>query len=172
MSISAVLNRWLNRLYKVLAILLVLFAVLISAFRLSLPYVHHFQQNFQFHLNETYDSNVTIGSLSMEWATGGPTLIVKQVNVLDTEIANIFVARMEITIDFWGSLQHQKLITQDIALAGAQVIFDKTLLAQQSKTQRDNSLIDSISNVFFTQINRFSLTKSKITLRDDSKTRT
>jgi uncharacterized protein (TIGR02099 family) len=172
MSISAVLNRWLNRLYKVLAILLVLFAVLISAFRLSLPYVHHFQQNFQYYLNETYDSNVTIGSLSMEWATGGPTIIVKQVNVLDTETANVFVARMEITIDFWGSLQHQKLITQDIALAGAQVIFDKTLLAQQSKTQRDKSLIDSISNVFFTQINRFSLTKSKITLQDDSKTRT
>ncbi|NQZ90544.1 MAG: TIGR02099 family protein [Colwellia sp.] len=172
MSISAVLNRWLNRLYKVLAILLVLFAVLISAFRLSLPYVHHFQQNFQYYLNETYDSNVTIGSLSMEWATGGPTLIVKQVNVLDTETANVFVARMEITIDFWGSLQHQKLITQDIALAGAQVIFDKTLLAQQSKTQRDNSLIDSISHVFFTQISRFSLTKSKITLQDDAKTRT
>ena len=172
MSISAVLNRWLNRLYKVLAILLVLFAVLISAFRLSLPYVHHFQQNFQYYLNETYDSDVNIGSLSMEWATGGPTIIVKQVDVLDTETANLFVARMEITIDFWGSLQHQKLITQDIALSGAQVIFDKTLLAQQSKTQRDNSLIDSISNVFFTQINRFSLTKSKITLQDDSKTRT
>ncbi|MFB0980314.1 MAG: YhdP family protein [Alteromonadaceae bacterium] len=172
MSISAVSNRWLNRLYKVLAILLVLFAVLISAFRLFLPYVHHFQQDFQYYLNETYDSNVTIGSLNMEWATGGPTLVVKNVNVLDTATANVFVARMELSIDFWGSLRHQKLITQDITLAGAQVVFDKALLVQQDKTEDDRSLITNISNVFFTQINRFSLTKSKITLQDESKERT
>jgi uncharacterized protein (TIGR02099 family) len=172
MSISAVSNRWLNRLYKVLAMLLVLFAVLISAFRLFLPYVHHFQEDFQYYLNETYDSNVTIGSLSMEWAAGGPTLVVKNVKVLDTVTANVFVARMALSIDFWGSLRHQKLITQDITLAGAEVVFDKTLLAQKDKTEEDRSLITNISNVFFTQISRFSLTKSKITLQDESKTRT
>ena len=105
MSISAFSNRWLNRLYKVLAILLVLFAVLISAFRLSLPYAHNFHQDLQYYLNETYDSNVSIGSLSMEWEVDGPTIVVEKVNVLDTQTANIFVSRMELTVDFWGSLR-------------------------------------------------------------------
>jgi uncharacterized protein (TIGR02099 family) len=172
MSISAVSNRWLNRLYQVLAILLVLFAVLISAFRLSLPYANHFKQDFQYYLNETYDSDVTIGSLIMEWGADGPTIIFGKVNILDTETANVFVASMLITIDFWGSLQHRKLITKDIILVGSRVFFDKTLLAQEDKTAEDSSLIDNVSDVFFQQISRFSLTNSTITLQDDSKRRT
>jgi len=172
MSISAVLNRWLNRLYKVLAILLVIFAVLISAFRLSLPYAHNFHQDFQNYLNETYDSNVVIGSLDMDWTSDGPTVVVEKVNLLDTDTVNIFVARMALTIDFWGSLQHQKLITKNMTLAGAQIFFDKKLLSENSETDKDSSTLDSISDVFFQQINRFSLTNSKITLQNESIART
>jgi uncharacterized protein (TIGR02099 family) len=172
MSISAVLNRWLNRLYKILAILLVLIAVLISAFRLSLPYAQHFQQDFQHYLNETYDSNVTIGLLSMEWAGNGPAIVVEDVNVLDTETAHLFVARLGLTLDFWGSLQHQKLITKNITLAGAQVFFDKKLLKHNSEAENDSSLVDTLSDVFFQQIHRLSLTNSKITIQDELKTRT
>ena len=95
MSISAISNRWLNRLYKILAILLVIFAVLISAFRLLLPYAHHYQQDLQDYLNKNNDSNVTIGSLTMGWEGAGPSLIVEKVNVLDTESAHIFVAKSE-----------------------------------------------------------------------------
>lgn len=172
MSISAFSNRWLNRLYKVLAILLVLFAVLISAFRLSLPYAHNFHQDLQYYLNETYDSNVTIGSLSMEWEVDGPTIVVEKVNVLDTQTVNIFVARMELTVDFWGSLRHQKLISQDITLAGVQVFFDKVLLTAKDQSAEDSTVIATISDVLFQQINRFSLINSNITLQDESKTRT
>jgi uncharacterized protein (TIGR02099 family) len=172
MSISVVSNRWLNRVYKVLAILLVLFAVLISAFRLSLPYAHNFQQDFQYYLNENFDSNITIGSLSMAWEVEGPTIVVEQVNLLDTETANVFVASMKLTIDFWGSLRHQKLITENITLAGAQVFIDKALLAQQDTNSKDSSLINTISDAFFQQISRLSLTNSKITLQDALKTRT
>lgn len=172
MSISIVSNRWLNRLYKVLAILLVLIAVLISAFRLLLPYAHNYQQDVEDYLNESYDSKLSIGTLAMGWDGAGPSLVVEQVNVLDTEMANVFVSRMELTVDFWRSLQHQKLITKDIVLTGAQVYFDKTLLAQQESTDQDNSLINNISDVFFQQIKRFSLSNSKITVRDEKQTRT
>jgi uncharacterized protein (TIGR02099 family) len=172
MSISAVSNRWLNRLYKVLAILLVLFAVLISTFRLSLPYAHNFHQDFQYYLNETYDTHLTIGSLSMEWGVNGPTIVVEKVNVLDTEMADVFVANMELTIDFWGSLRHQKLITQDITLVGAQIFFDKILLEEKDNTSEDSSLIETITDALFQQINRITLTNSKITLKDEAVTRT
>lgn len=172
MSISAVSNRWLNQLYKILAILLVLFAVLISAFRLSLPYAHNFKQDFQYYLNETYDSNITIGSLGMGWAGDGPTIVVEEVKVLDTETANVFVARMALTVDFWGSLRHQKLLTQDITLAGAQVFVDKSLFADNGEPKKESSPLDTMNDVLFQQINRFSLSNSKITIQDASKTRT
>jgi len=172
MSISAVSNRWLNRLYKILAILLVLFAVLISAFRLFLPYAHNYKQDLQDYLNQTNGSNVTIGSLAMGWEGAGPSLIVEKVNVLDTESAHVFVAKMELTVDFWRSLQYRKLITKDISLVGAQVFFDKRLLEQNKTTEQDSSLIDNVSDIFFQQIKRFSLKNSKITVRDEKQTRT
>ncbi len=172
MSISAVLNRWLNRVYKVLAILLVLFAVLISAFRLSLPYAQNYRQDFQNYINETYDSNLEVGLLAMEWDGSGPSLIVEQVNVLATEKAKIFVDRMKFTVDFWRSLQHQKVITKDISLEGAQVVFDQTLLTKDKSSKQDSSLIDNVSDIFFQQIKRFSLINSQVTVHTEKETRT
>jgi uncharacterized protein (TIGR02099 family) len=172
MSISVVSNSWLNRLYKILAILLVFIAVFISAFRLFLPYAHNYQQELEDYLNENYESNLTLGTIAMSWDGAGLSLVAEQVNVLDTETANVFVARMELTIDFWRSLQYRKLITKDISLVGAQVFFDKRLLVEKENTKQDNTLINNISDVFFQQIKRFSLKESQITLQGDNKTRT
>jgi len=149
----------------------VIFAVLISAFRLLLPYAHNYKQDFEDYLNSTNESNVTIGSLTMGWEGAGPSLIVEEVNVLDTESAHIFVAKMELTLDFWRSLQYQKLITKDISLVGAQVFFDKRLLVEKEATEQDSSLIDNVSAIFFQQIKRFSLNNSKITVRTENQTR-
>jgi uncharacterized protein YhdP len=67
LSISIVSNRWLNRVYKSIAVLLVLFAVLISALRLMLPYAQNHRQDVENFINDRYESNVTIGLLSMGW---------------------------------------------------------------------------------------------------------
>ena len=61
LSISIVSNRWLNRLYKSIALLLVLFAVLISALRLMLPYAQNYPHIVENFINERYESNVAIG---------------------------------------------------------------------------------------------------------------
>ena len=82
MSIVSTSNRWLNRLYKTVAILLVLLAVVISAFRLFLPYVHHYKLPLQNYLNETSQTNIAIGTLSMTWQRSGPILLIGDVQVL------------------------------------------------------------------------------------------
>jgi len=69
MSVSSVLNKWLKRLYKLLAVLLVVFAVLISLLRLFLPYAHNYRQDVEDYLNSSYNSNISIGSLSMGWVS-------------------------------------------------------------------------------------------------------
>ena len=102
MSIVSVSNRWLNRLYKILAILLVCLAVLISACRLLLPYVENYRQDFQDYINNINQTNLVIGSLGMSWRGSGPTLIAKQVTLIDTVEAHITVEYMEIQVDFLG----------------------------------------------------------------------
>ena len=82
MSVSTVLNRWLKRLYKLLAVLLVVFAVLISTLRLFLPYAHNYREDVEDFLNNSYNSNISIGSLAMGWGKSGPTLISRQVELL------------------------------------------------------------------------------------------
>ena len=82
MSISIVSNRWLNRVYKSIAVLLVLFAVLISALRLMLPYAQNYRQDVENFINDRYESNVTIGLLSMGWYETGPTLIANDVQLV------------------------------------------------------------------------------------------
>ena len=75
MTVATVLNKSLKHLYKLLAILLVVFAVLISTLRLFLPYAHNYRQNVEDYINTSYNSNISIGSLSMGWRKSGPILI-------------------------------------------------------------------------------------------------
>ena len=64
MSTSRVINRWLNRVYKSIAILLVLFAVLISAFRLFLPYAHNYKEHVENLINNANESQAVNSMLN------------------------------------------------------------------------------------------------------------
>jgi uncharacterized protein YhdP len=116
MSVSAVLNRWLKRLYKLLAILLVVFAVLISTLRLFLPYAHNYRQNVEDYINTTYNSNISIGSLSMGWQKSGPTLITRQVELLSRSDSRIYIDSLEVELDFWRSMRSRQLVTKDFVI--------------------------------------------------------
>ena len=116
MGIVSTSNRWLNRLYKTVAIILVLLAVLISAFRLFLPYVHHYRLPLQDYLNDTSQANIAIGNLSMTWQRSGPILVISDVQVLETESASLFIDQLELQVDFWRTLTEQNLISKNLIL--------------------------------------------------------
>ena len=75
MSGSRILNRWLNRLFKVIAVFLVLFAVLLSSARLLLPYADNYRVELQDYINERYNANIEIGNLTIGWSGTGPTMV-------------------------------------------------------------------------------------------------
>ncbi|MFD2167787.1 YhdP family protein [Thalassotalea euphylliae] len=162
MNIAAVSNRWLNRLYKSIAILLVLFAVLISAFRLFLPYATHYKDDFQDYINTTYQTNVQIGALSMQWHRAGPILIAKNVSLVDTDEVAVFIRDFGIEVNFWESLRNQALITRDVTLGGAKVYIDVEEIEQGDATAQETSLIEQVSDLFLVQIKRFSLSDSQL----------
>jgi len=169
MSIASVSNRWLNRLYKILAILLVLLAVLISAFRLFLPYVEDHRQDFQNYINTTNKTNIVIGSLGMSWQRSGPTLIANRVTLIDTKNSYVYVAHLEIQIDFWATLTKQRLISSDVILDGAIVNVDQGIWEAQTNSESTEGQFDGlnkISDIFLNRINRFSLVNSNVSIED------
>lgn len=179
MSIASVSNRWLNRLYKILAIMLVLLAVLISAFRLFLPYVEHYRQGFQDYINDNNHTNILIGGLGMSWQRSGPTLIANRVTLVDTDGAYVYVDHLEVQVDFWATLTTQRLISSNLILDGAVVSLDQSIWhTQENKEVKNESIspssneqldsLQQISDLFLNRINHFSLVDSKISIKNNN----
>jgi uncharacterized protein (TIGR02099 family) len=181
MSITSASNRWLNRLYKVFAIMLVCLAVLISAFRLLLPYVEHYRQDFQDYINNNNQTNFVIGGLGMSWRGSGPTLIANQVTLIDTENAQITIENIEMQVDFWATITTQQLISSNLILDGAIVNVDQNTWDSQDKTnpstsqEKPSSKVNEKSNdfqkisaIFLNRINGFSLLNSQISINNET----
>ncbi len=176
MSVSAVLNRWLKRLYKLLAILLVAFAVLISALRLFLPYAHNYRQNVEDFINNTYNSNISIGTLAMGWGKSGPTLISNQVELLAGDNSQIYIDSLAVELNFWRSIRTGQWVTKDFVISGAEFEFEQVALASsEDELASDNtnevSLVDSLSSIFLKQISRFSIRDSHVLYHTTTGTR-
>ncbi|PKI13143.1 YhdP family protein [Colwellia sp. 12G3] len=179
MSIVSTSNRWLNRLYKTVAIVLVLLAVLISAFRLFLPYVHHYRLPLQNYLNEKSQTNISIGTLSMTWQKSGPILIIGDVQILNTERASVFIKQLELQVDFWSTISQQNLISKNLILSGATADVSEKLWLDKKDDDSSGKLIKDteaddisvISDLFLNRITRFSILDSQITVRNKAITR-
>ncbi len=179
MSIVSVSNRWLNRFYKILAIMLVLLAVLISAFRLFLPYVENYRQDFQDYINNNNQTNVVIGSLGMNWQSSGPTLVANRVTLVDVEDAYVFIEHLEVQVDFWATITTQRLISSNLILDGAVVSLAQGIWHSEESsdvkiTNTPQNAVEplngfqKISNIFLNRINRFSLVNSKVSIENNS----
>ena len=179
MSIVSASNRWLNRFYKILAIMLVLLAVLISAFRLFLPYVENYRQDFQDYINSTNQTNIIIGGLGMSWQRFGPTLIANRVTLIDTRDAYVYINHLEVQIDFWATITEQRLISSDLILDGAIATLKHGVwLAKESIKDKNNAVssatkeplddFQQISDIFLNRINSFSLVNSQVSIENNA----
>ena len=157
--------------------MLVLLAVLISAFRLFLPYVENYRVDFQRYINTNNQTNIVIGGLCMSWQRSGPTLIADRVTMVDTNGAYVYVRHLEIQIDFWESITTQRLISSNLILDGAVVTLKENAWQTQNKVgdipraSKDNSALDGfeqITDIFLNRINRFSLVDSEISIENNS----
>ncbi|MGB1263339.1 MAG: YhdP family protein [Cognaticolwellia sp.] len=173
MSVSAELNRWLKRLYKLLAILLVVFAVLISTLRLFLPYAHNYRQNVEDYLNTRFNSSMAIGELSMGWGKSGPTLVANNLELLSKNNRKISVDGLTVEVNFWRSLRTGQLVTKDFVISGAKLHFYPAALVNSSQAPATNdanqeTLTESLSTILLEQISRFSIRDSHVLIHTES----
>ncbi len=143
-----------------------LFAVLISGLRLFLPYAHHYKQDVQNFINHSNNSKIVIGELSMGWEKLGPTLIVKNVSLLETKSTDVFIDQIDVHVDFWQSLLKARLITQEVTLEGVEVLVKNTSLSSNLDESEQN-LTERITNIFLDRISRFTLLNSQVVFQTD-----
>ncbi|MBA6297620.1 TIGR02099 family protein [Colwellia sp. MB02u-9] len=139
----------------------------ISLLRLFLPYAHNYRQAVEDYLNNSYKSNISIGSLSMGWGQLGPTLITQQVELLSNDKSKIYLDSLAVELDFWRSMRSGKLVTQNFVISGAELVFEQAALANSaaeiSTNEADNKdLITSLSSILLEQISRFSIRDSHV----------
>jgi len=179
MNVSKLLSSCLNKLYKVLAITLVLLAVCISGLRLILPYVENYRLNLQNYVNDNYQLNLVIGNLDAGWRKSGPSLVAKNVSLLQTEQASIFIDRIDLSLDFWASIRARQFMTNDFTLSGTKIFIDKDALEKQqsitlsssSSLQNQKATIERVVDLFLTQIDHFSVRESQIIVKLSEKKR-
>lgn len=166
MKVQTWSSRWLNRLYKSAAIILVCIAVIMSALRLLLPYADNYRHQLEQYVNQQYRSDIQIGHLTTGWKKFGPTLVAKNVSLYDSNAVKIFIEEINIQVDFWPSITQRRLKTADFTLIGAKIKLDKTVLVDSSPTAQSESDITGLSNLFLQQVERFTVKNSQLFIND------
>ncbi|MDN3653503.1 YhdP family protein [Thalassotalea ponticola] len=154
------LNRWLNRLYKTLAVLLVLLAVIITSARILLPHAPAFKQELEQAINNRFDGQISIGELSAGWHRLGPTLILRKVVLLNANAMSLEVDEIDVGVDFWHAIRRQSLRFHDFTLKGATLTFDQT--QHQYEAKQSATDLDAMYDIIFSQVSRFSVVNSRI----------
>ncbi|TKB47878.1 YhdP family protein [Thalassotalea mangrovi] len=154
------LSIWLNRLYKTLAVLLVLFAVLFSAARIFLPYAHTYKASLERYANELYEGEIAIGELSAGWKNFGPALVIRDVNVSQDSALDLHIEQIDVSLDIINSIRLRSLIASNFNLDGAQLQVNPQQLVAKKPAQA-NTDIQTILDLFLQKTSRFTVENSQ-----------
>ena len=83
MQVKAVCFFCLRKVWQLIAITLLLLAVLVSVFRYSLPYANDYKHGIEALINDQFDVDLRIGSITASWEGVGPALVLEGVTFDD-----------------------------------------------------------------------------------------
>ena len=101
-----------RRLLMVAAVLLVLVAALSAASRALLPWVEHYQPDFEAMVSDQLDVPVRFGSLDLRWQGYQPQVILEEVRVDAGPRAD----SLSIGLAWWRSLVERRVVADKITL--------------------------------------------------------
>jgi uncharacterized protein (TIGR02099 family) len=158
----------LHKLWLLAAVTIVLLATTVSILRFGLPYAEGYKSNIEQLIKERYGADVRIGSLSADWQSTGPTLLLQQLVVKDNNQQPLIkIIETRVGIDFWGSLTSLQLKAEHFELSGLSYQLDsQVLLSQSSQNTKAEAqpLLGAVEKLLFQQLKNFTLVDSRITL--------
>ncbi|GIU12244.1 YhdP family protein [Shewanella sp. MBTL60-007] len=150
-----------------LAIVLVLFALMVSLFRGLLPQLDQVRMELVAFVKAEYQVEVEVGQLAAEWQAYGPALTVKnfvlpaQENLPVTLLFN----RVHVKLDFWQTLITATPQIEDVIFDGVNVALDLDQLKAMTPRNADAKLqTDWLYKLLLEQLERFSITDARFQL--------
>lgn len=151
------------------AIILVVFALLVSLIRGLLPQLHEVRQELVDYVESQYHVQVQVDELAAEWQAFGPALTVKRLVLppQDNLPITLLVDQVHVKLDFWDTLIHASPRVEN-------VIFDKVELAVNLDSFVQESLSDNSADntapmntdwlyqLLLEQLERFSIGEAKV----------
>ncbi|RUO42844.1 TIGR02099 family protein [Aliidiomarina taiwanensis] len=150
-----------NKLWLLLAILLVTAALLLSAVRLSLPYLDHYRTDIELFIQEHYGQEVTIGALNARWTHFGPALVLEEMALVTDESLpfELELGEVQVVLSFWQSLAARQLVFEEFELDD--VVVD--IYAQKRQTG-NLPIIRALENLLLNQLEHFEVRNSTLNL--------
>ena len=153
-----------KKLWTLAAVLLVVVAVSISLLRYTLPHLDKQKYRVEQWLSEQYGVELVIGELSAGWSGIGPTLLLRNVELKQSENSPIGldVSETQVELDFWGTVLAQQINSRRFELSGLHLMID---LEQMHGENSDFPIVDALQSLFLEQLQQFSVRDSIVEIR-------
>ena len=165
MSKARTVAAWaIKKLWLLLAVLLVLFAVVLSVMRYALPHIDHKKYILEDFVNEKYGVELKIGSVKADWEKRGPSIVLNDVVLANNESSpvELEIKHVHMEIDFWESLRLRMLSSNVFTLDDLSLEIDADRM--DSAGESDFPVVDALKRLFLEQLQRFSLTDGEVAI--------
>ena len=163
-NLTSVAAYLVKKIWLLLAILLVLFALLISAARYALPHIEHNKHLLEDYISQRYGVNLTIKSVHAVWQRSGPSIVLNSVSMAqnDASPVGLNIRQVYVELDFWQSLRHRIISSTRFELRGLKLEVD----ADRFERAGDNNfpVVDALKSLFLEQLQSFSLEEGEVIL--------
>ncbi len=154
--------------WTLLALSIVLLATVVTLLRFGLPYAEGYKTDIELLIAERYGAQVQIGQLSAGWQSGGPALLLQQVQVTDSQQLPVLqIDETRVRLDFWGSLRRLTLTAEHFELSGLQ--FTNSIVSSYYNpipllpVADTEPLFSAVEQLLFRQLKNFTLVDSELT---------
>ena len=167
MQVKAVCFFCLRKVWQLIAITLVLLAVLVSVFRYSLPYANDYKHDLETLINEQFDVDLRIDSITASWEGVGPALVLEGVTFDDNNDSPISlqIDNTSLQINILESLRFLQLRSDYFVLEGFSADIDFNALdlsTQQAQTEFEQQAL--IESLFLGESGHFAIRDSSLNL--------
>ena len=163
-NFSSVAAYLLKKFWLLLAVLLVLFALVLSAARYALPHIEHNKHLLENYINEQYGVNLSIKSVHAVWQRSGPSIVLNSVSLAkdDASPVALDIRQIYVELDFWESLRHQLISSTRFELRGLQLDIDADRLSGGGKS--NFPVVSALERLFLEQLQSFSLEDGMVSI--------
>lgn len=166
-KLSSIATFVVRKLWSLFAVTLVVFAILVSAVRYSLPYLNDQKHHIEDYVLAQYGVQLFIGNIDAKWKGSGPQLVLQDVSLPQSSSSPIELSINDIYvhIDFWESMLTQQLVSKSFNLDGLSLGVN---VQQIKAADSDFPIIEALEGLFLEQLKVFSVSNSTVSIATEN----